>query len=132
MRLFIPTLGTVLTLSQDWAFVLHEERRNEKFANQKGLALNYTAWGRWTTAGERQRKALRVTLPKGTFLKVDRIYIRGKADDAREFDSVSFYCNPGARTGLRGRFWAKLDDVNLMEVAVEAVAQETLPLRVKS
>jgi hypothetical protein len=55
-------------------------------------------------------------------LKVDRIYIRGKGAeygvDARDFDSLSFFCNPGARTGLRHRFWAKLADVNRLEVEI--------------
>lgn len=131
MRLFIPTIGTFMILAESWEFVLYEEHRNDKFANQKGLELGFDSWKalRWTTLpdGSRGRLPIRtekVTLPKGTLLKIDRIYIRGKTDEAREFDSVSFFCNPSARSGLRGRFWAKLADVNRMEVAV----QQELPL----
>ena len=53
------------------------------------------------------------TLPAGTILKIDRIYIRkGKS----EFDSITFVIkkHPDDKRGalIRGRFWAKLPEVN--------------------
>lgn len=124
MQIFIPTIGTVLTLADDWTFDLYEEHRNDKFANQAGLEFGYNGWSthRWVQNADGTHtcvppRSTPVTLPQGTVLKVDRIYIRGKTDDARAFDSVTFFCNPGARKGpLKGRFWAKLSDVNQMDV----------------
>lgn len=50
---------------------------------------------------------------------MDRIYIRGKGGQTRDFDSVSFFCNThitparSKKRGLkRGRFWVKLEDAN--------------------
>lgn len=55
-----------------------------------------------------------VTLPKGTVLTVDRLYIR---KGATNFDSLSFYIgNAPKGVGFKKqgkiRFWAKLPDVN--------------------
>jgi len=72
MTLFIPTVGTVLELVEDWTFPLHEESRNHKFS--KEFRLGYREWVR-TWGGDVERADL-VTLPAGTRLKVDRIYIR--------------------------------------------------------
>lgn len=74
-----------------------------------------------------------VTLPKGTVLSVDRIYIRKGASD---FSSLTFYVHecplpeltPAKKGGGfkkgRKRFWAKLDDVNRIrfETVVETPA----------
>lgn len=55
---------------------------------------------------------VRATLPEGTILTIDRIYIRkGKSD----YDSISFYAQiPGI--AKKKRFWAKREDVNTMMV----------------
>ena len=68
---------------------------------------------------------LGVTLPKGTILKVDRIYIRkGKSD----FSSITFYANIQetvttvkwrstiSKKKKSLRFWAKLSDCNNIEM----------------
>lgn len=60
-----------------------------------------------------------ITLPVGTVLRVDRIYIRsGK----KEWDSITFsICKHPHFTEMKrkivadGRFWAKLEDVNEIE-----------------
>ena len=60
---------------------------------------------------------------------VDRIYIRkGKG----EFDSVTFRVDfkLRAKRVLKGRFWAKLDDVNRLLFEHEADAPEPLDLPV--
>jgi len=142
-RFLIPTIGTIIQLTEDWTFVLHEERRNEKFANQPLLNFGYKGWpggqhlpdpnnpGR-TKWVPNTTKTQSVTLPKGTKLRVARIYIRNGGGDMKNFDSVTFFCNfhlSGAKAkkagALKGRFWAKLIDVNNMDVAYDP---ETMPL----
>lgn len=52
------------------------------------------------------RKSLLITLPKGTKLKVDRVYIR---KNAKDFSSLTFFASIG---GKKIRFWASLEDCN--------------------
>jgi len=141
-RLCIPTIGTELTLEEDWTFPLHHERRNQKFGKENfGLDLHWSDWD-WRRVNpndpndRRTEKVYRdapvITLPKGTVLRVDRVYIRGTSKDYRNYDSVTFRCNThvtpakGRKMGLaRGRFWAKLIDVNTAEVMFDPM---TIPL----
>ena len=52
------------------------------------------------------RKSLLITLPKGTKLKVDRVYIR---KNAKDFSSLTFFASIG---GKKLRFWTSLEDCN--------------------
>jgi hypothetical protein len=155
MKLFIPALGTELTLQEPWAFTVYQESRNSslislltlkpskptaafkkaKAAEWATQVANYPRWyGRAATADDEQRyfesywrqtmegkKLGTHTFPAKTVLIVDRIYIRQGQDD---FDSVTFrakYYHSSEQTGFgkKGkmvRFWAKLDDVNTMQV----------------
>ena len=139
-RLCIPTIGTTMTLLADWTFPLYRETRNAK------IAIDYfdADWGRWTMTwrwvddptapGGKRREEYpprEVTLPAGTVLTVDRIYIRSKAKDFRDFDSVSFFCNThitpakARKQGLiKGRFWVKLEDANSARVEID---MDTIP-----
>ena len=126
MKLFIPPLGTVLTLAQPWTFRVFDESRNESLIDLAGLTEAQEK--RWSSVGgswKLQDIPLGTfTFPVGTRLVVDRIYIRAGSKD---FDSVTFRATEyttKVRTGLKGkkeksvRFWAKLEDVNAaMEVA---------------
>jgi hypothetical protein len=122
-KLNIPEIGDVLELTSKWEFTLHLERRNLEFGRKyhgvtKSEIEAYNKWRDWYWYGwdyntktyirtERLPKPdpKPVTLPKGTLLKVDRIYIRrGNA----EFSSVTFRI-PNLP---KSRFWAKLSDVN--------------------
>lgn len=134
-RLCIPTIGTLLTLDRDWTFPLHHERRNQKFGKDNfDLDLDWTDW-RWQRNPDGSNVKVysvvpEITLPAGTVLKVDRVYIRSTANDFRNFDSVTFRANPGlkgkgAKGKIRGRFWAKLIDVNTAEVLFDPL---TIPL----
>lgn len=90
-RLFIPALGTELTLAADWTFRLFYENRN--------VALG------------KETDCTGVTLPTGTVLKVHRLYMR---QGSKEFDSMSFSAKlPKAKR--KPRFWAKLEDCHRME-----------------
>jgi len=137
MRLFIPTIGTELKLMKKWTFPLFNEFRNETMFEFTGNKYD-DRHSRWRN----KEKSVEVTLPVGTILVVDRIYIRQGAED---FDSLSFRM-PGCRTARRQenkvahyfhengkredkpyvqktparpiRFWAKLPDVNNMDVKV--------------
>lgn len=95
--LFIPPLGTEIVLAEPWTFDLFREN----FDLFEALDIEVLAYGCISAP---------VTLPAGTALKLDRIYIRkGKKD----FDSVTFIATlPGYVRGKRPRFWAKLCDVN--------------------
>lgn len=125
MRLMVPTIGTVLTLTEDWTFTLHEEYRNYKFS--KAFRLGFDEWGDYNSP-----KSAQITLPAGTKLKVARIYIRNGGADMKEFDSLTFNCNSHLSAAqarkqgaVKGRFWAKLIDVNSMEVAFDGA---TMPI----
>lgn len=111
MRLNVPTLGTELVLAEDWSFDLHAEYRNHDF---------------WCAVSDEEYRydstKTRVTLPAGSKLKVDRIFIRKGAGD---YDSMTFWLvdcpnkawapkKVGGTATTRLRFWVKLDDANLL------------------
>lgn len=125
MQIMIPTIGTILTLRVPWTFVLVQEYRNQKFANES-LRLGWEGSAGWSN----EPKTKEVTLPAGTQLKVARIYIRSSSKEFREFDSVTFIIvQPTGRAvkgALKGRFFAKLADVNTMDVQIEG---RSLPKR---
>jgi len=141
MKLYIPEIGDIIELAEDWKFPLHNEDRNNtvivalnllddpKFAHADDLyvrnAPRYAGRMEWTWD---------VVIPKGTKLKIDRIYIR-KGNEG--YSSITFYVedspvkellanhpvrkldwygrlNPNftKTTKAKKRFWAKLDDVN--------------------
>lgn len=105
LRITIPTIGTVLTLSSPWVFMLYHERRNADLIKKMGLKFCHSGYRSPLLGSE-------ITFPAGTKLKVDRIYIRGQS---REFDSVTFRLRKGEHAcdkQVYGRFWAKLGDVN--------------------
>lgn len=107
MKIYVPELGDVFVLTEEWNFNLYLERRNaEAWEKIKGKKLSEDWWRHHSY--ETSPKPDKVALPVGTKLTVDRIYIRkGKS----EYSSLSF-------RGLRPddkktfRFWVKLQDVN--------------------
>lgn len=136
MQLYIPTLGTQLVLDSDWTFLLAPEDRNKtlyellgKYQDQDFYHGAKPTWVNVHTPNERitiSRRALNIeeekmwaprefTLPRGTLLQVDRIYIRKGMDD---FDSITFTM-PGKKVVVDGmtvrrqvRFWVPLDHAN--------------------
>lgn len=167
MRMFIPEIGTRLTLEEDWKFTLHKERRNDTvweklrvaypdaFARidaemivARDLWLEYLSRpvSRDPDTRERNTEQLQahnvymqniekfdITLPAGTELTIDRLYIRKGISD---YSSVSFNLNATSHEALnvkgRKRFWAKIQDVNRIEyeppLDPEASADEGLSL----
>lgn len=131
MKLFIPEIGFKFALEDDWEFDLFLETRNESLTTfynsysemwERGGddVLVKNGWAKGEGFHNFHRS---VTLPKGTELTVDRIYIR---KGAKDFSSVSFFINRKSVTGDfklyqyirkssgKCRFWAKLKDVNFI------------------
>lgn len=144
-QLFIPNLGTLLMLAEDWTFKLYFERRNdgmltvfgakkgkywwrnaelqgddfvdgevpacieyEKAMSEEELAQSYKSF---SATNSRDNPFIRVTLPKGTQLKLDRIYVKRGAES---FASVTFRTTkvcPDKRFTSK-RFWVKLREAN--------------------
>lgn len=84
----IPELGTSIKLAKDWRFALHHEHRNRSLFE----VLNLPYLHDWHNNPD--PLPTMVTMPKGTVLKVDRIYIRKGASD---YSSVTFLA-PGKKT----------------------------------
>jgi hypothetical protein len=115
-RLYIPALGDELTLAAPWSFNLKNERRNKSLIQYFLPTLPPDPWY-GPPMGRDRMLTLPVTVPTGTVLMVDRIYIRAGAKD---FDSVTFRCamplKPGQKKASRVRFFASLTEVNGMKV----------------
>ena len=104
MNLFIPDIGTLLKLEEDWTFTLYLERRNITLFNKMG---GYT-------------KNKVIDLPKGLIVKVDRIYIR---KGLSQYSSITFTVpNPKTKKDKGEmpqnieyggcKFWVKLHECN--------------------
>ncbi len=131
MKLFIPEIGNEIKLLTDWTFDLYHEDRNYTLMEFTNDPRPRTYYGKDDTT-------LPCTIPAGTILKVDRVYIR---KGLKDFSSLSFLWK-GAATSARMeedmrwdfktnsslpsgtfhkvpkkpvRFWAKLNDVNKIE-----------------
>lgn len=115
MKMLIPSIGDKIVLTSDWEFACFEEYRNIKFIKKfkPSAVIRDNYWRRDSM------QSFSITLPVGTVLRVDRIYIRsGK----KEWDSITFsVCKHPHFTEMKrkivadGRFWAKLEDVNEIE-----------------
>ena len=108
MKMYIPQIGDVINLTEDWEFNLHHENRNkdllvEFFNFDKVKYIPYIENNKFNS----------FKLLKDTILTIDRIYIRKGNDD---FSSITF--NAIFPNGFKGRFWAKLEDVNNIEFEI--------------
>lgn len=121
-NLFIPPLGTEITLAEPWTFDLYREFRNDSLISILGVKFPEADYY------ERLKQKESVTLPAGSVLKVDRLYIKKGQGD---FDSVTFYLKGASKPGYKrsyvggdgkertytvpkkaARFWVKLHDAN--------------------
>lgn len=136
MRLFIPELGSKMILQSSWSFDLYNESRNEALIDATGETRCPdwrhpphvpTAMG-WVKEDDYGYFHKRFSLPVGTELTIDRIYIR---KGLKEFSSVSFFikrssiCHTFSKFAHniysgkgKCRFWAKLADVNTMDIVL--------------
>lgn len=91
--MFIPTIGDEITLASDWTFGLYYEYRNEAMICFTFPGVQFKWNDMQLPSGEKPvygAKIADVLFPKGTVLKVDRIYIRKGNAAMKEFDSVTF------------------------------------------
>lgn len=112
MKMFIPPLGTKLRLMRSWNFRLYCEARNKKLWDLKYSPPSMDA----IPVRHRRANYHDTYLELGDILTVDRVFIRmGQAI----FNSVTFKAEVW-HVGYyhKVRFWAKLEDVNNMDVEV--------------
>ena len=139
-QLFIPEIGTEIILTEDWTFDLYDETRNEAavvyyelwdilgqlrkeyYAKQNAIR-NVFPFDR-AAYNAIQEPCIPVVVPKGTTLKIDRIYIR---KGISEYSSVTFIMKGATpkvfmsrhgyerKCGRSIRFWARLSDVNKIQ-----------------
>jgi len=103
-RMRIPTIGTTIKLHKPWALDVYRERRNQTM-----LDVLVPGTHGWRDSADQK---FGTTLPAGTILVVDRIYIRQQAED---YDSLTFWvawCPSKKFQVKKLRFWAKLCEVN--------------------
>jgi hypothetical protein len=120
MQLFIPDIGTLVKLEQDWTFTLYNEYRNSSLFDKLG----------------KNRENTLIDLPKGLVLKIDRIYIR---KGLSQYSSISFRI-PKPKTKNEKKempynieyggvlFWVKLHEVNGTEFSIVLKNEETKSL----
>jgi hypothetical protein len=102
-KLFIPQVGTQLTLINHWNCKVFNEYRNKKVFT--GLSLDLTQLEKDTN--------INITFPKGTIFRVDRVYVRAPASS---FDSITFtIVSCPIKTLNKARFWVKLSEANQLE-----------------
>ena len=130
-KLFIPRFGTLLELSEAWTFQLHYEGRNQALVEALGFTFEYSYRNNVSPPPET------VSLPAGTVLKVDRVYIRRDFDGkASDYDSLTFQivscpaekklCKNGS-FGRKTRFWAKLEDCNNIVAIIDDTRKVNKP-----
>jgi hypothetical protein len=138
MKLFIPELGTKLTLTQPWDFKLYNEDRNSSLLKAWDLyndpefdaacdAVRNNPRYDWARKDSNERMSYflgdynwDVTLDTGTELVVDRIYIRkGLSDWSSMTFRITETTDPDLAKQKKRRFWAKLNDCNQIECTIE-------------
>lgn len=103
-RLFIPQIGNELKLIKNWDCKVFNEYRNSKIFD--GLNIDVSAHNQRDTN-------IDITFPRGTVLKVSRLYVRAPASS---FDSITFSIVSCPIKALnKARFWVKLMDANKIE-----------------
>jgi hypothetical protein len=128
MRLYIPTCGDTLRLTSDWTFVLYDESRNYSLHEKLNVAMVKHPHRYALVPGtfyDGYPEEINVTLPTGTVLKVDRVYIRafnrGAQSLDEDFDSITFAVTEhptwkhGKGKKQHARFWVKLRDANTLD-----------------
>lgn len=102
MRLFIPVVGTRLLLQTQITVSLKNKEQNTRFIEALGGSDD---------------EYVSLTLPRGTLLTVDRVYIR--QGESPEFNSLTFKVKANEKAGIpQGRFYLHVDVVNTLEVEV--------------
>lgn len=112
MKMLIPSIGDTVILLEDWTFILYHEYRNYALINLVRPDMD----GKLSAFSN-----VRITIPKGTELRINRIYIRqGKSVyDSITFKIAQWFGEPKSGKKVvfgKKTFWAKLHDVRNMDV----------------
>lgn len=122
-QLFIPAVGTELTLAEPWQFTVVNEYRNKTLVEwMTGEAIGGEGlWRGHYPLGvidmpNGQRDYIKTsnltttcTFPAGTVLKIDRIYLRkGNKEHTHDYDSVTFIAQNLSANSTR-TIWSRTD-----------------------
>jgi len=112
MKLFVPVVGSELKLLNETTVALKNAKQNSRFIDKiTGVAAPLPG------------KNVNLTLPKGTLLTVDRVYVRQGA--GADFNSLTFKINANSEAGIpKGRFFLSVDVVNTLDVEVVTASPE--------
>jgi hypothetical protein len=139
MNLFIPDIGTLLKLEQDWTFTLYSERRTEslmRIFSQETIPTDAQLNWNLQTIRQTLYKNQVVELPRGLVIKVDRVYIR---KGLSQFSSITFTV-PKPKTKKEKeemphnvnfascKFWVKLHECNGVQFTTVQKNSETTTL----
>ena len=127
MKLFIPTVGTHLTLFKAWTFKLKDDYRNVKFWKtihnaDPDHSIYYYGYDPITnmritnpiqtsfcqTIAQKISDPITTTLPKGTTLVIEKVFIKRKY---RDQDSIFFKVIDSSNVFI-GRFFVSLNQIN--------------------
>lgn len=120
MRFYLPEIGERIKLTADWSFSVMEERRNTSFLKKLGHDVKD-----YPTNYGKQPRTFPCTLPAGTVLTVQRIYIRSGVSG---YSSITFSATTGK---IKGRFWVSLTDANRIEFEPPEVKEQAWWVGVK-
>jgi len=136
VQLYIPQLAERITLLAPWEFTVYGEERNLGLLKNlvaqgvlseadavKGFSSSYASSKSPKTLDDvyygNNNPVAKVVLPPGAVLSVNRIFIR---QGSAEYNSVTFNLLSTPRhTWKRARFWAKLHDVNTIQIDEHAI-----------
>ena len=122
MKMHVPRVGDRIKLAADWSFDLYSESRNYEFFKaqypQTQVTNSYAWRGSLTVA--------LTTLPVGTVLRVERVFVRATnqgRDKEDSYDSLTFRVIDQKGKGA-GRFWVKLPDANRIQFELVNSSEE--------
>lgn len=111
-QFYIPACGDRFKLTESWTFSCYFEHRNTNFLELNGVKVPISWRDREDVDGS--LKAAQITLPAGTELEMDRLYVRqtSKMGGRFDYDSLTFKVVVDGKAKMKQRFWAKLSDCN--------------------
>jgi len=127
-NLFIPAIGDRLTLTKPWDFKLYLEHRNISFAKIEGYVLPPNSdWNVYIPGSDYQLATVDHTLPAGTVLECDRIYIVSNSKSAAtvedNYDSITWKVVVNNKSPRNKRFWVKLSYCSSLEYDESSVSK---------
>jgi len=123
-KLYIPACGDRITLAQPWQFTLYLEHRNLNFA--EAIGIDHSRYQNTGYAWRAPLDTVSASLPEGTVLECDRIYIRSTSKSAasaeESYDSVTWKVVINDKPSRNQRFWVKLSDCSNLEYEPDSIS----------